>query len=406
MILVAGLVLVLGGAASAVPGVVALGVIVCGLGLVRTIWGAAGSESVSYRRTLSSDRSVCGDEIGLDIRVHNRGPLPLPWVRTVDSLGPGVAVRHRLHPDREPVRGDLANGWTLGPFESVVRHFRIVTDRRGSYRLGPAIVTAGDLLGRTMPLNSIDARAGYIVRPRMVRVAGFDEARDWAGDQRARTGLVEDPSRFAGVRPYRLGDPLRRIHWRASARTETTLSRRYDPSRRRDVVLVLDLRLPVGPGMGPVERDDATEGLLVATMSLARSLHLDGAAVGFATTAFSGELHRTLFISPSATPSGIGLIADVLARLDGIPAISIPRLLGEVSRRVRPGATIVTIGAVDPVPFLPAMRGLARSGFQVAHVAYGAESADLAARARGAGVSARAARLDGTWATSTQLELV
>ena len=405
MLFVGGLVLVLGGAAVGVPGLVALGVIVCGLAIARTIWTAAGSEVVSYRRDLGSDRAVCGDEIDLDIRVRNRGPLPLPWVRTVDWLGHGVAVGHRLHPDREPAKGELAAGWTLGPFETVVRHFRILTDRRGAYELGPVTVSAGDLLGRSMPLAGVEARARYVVRPRMVGVFGFDEARDWDGDRRARHGLAEDPSRYAGVRPYRLGDPLRRIHWRASARSPVPLSRRYDPSRRPDVVLVLDLRLPSGPGFGPAERDETTEGLMVATMSLARSLHGDGTAVGLATTGFSGDPNKTLFLTPSATPGGIGLIGDVLARLDGIPAISMPRLLGEVSRRVVPGTTIVTIGAVDPAPFLPALRGLARSGFLVSHLAYGDGGAALAERARAAGVAARSARLDGPWATSSRLEL-
>ena len=144
---------------------------------------------------------------------------------------------------------------------------------------------------------------------------------------------------------------------------------------------------------------------MVATMSLARSLHGDGTAVGLATTGFSGDPNKTLFLTPSATPGGIGLIGDVLARLDGIPAISMPRLLGEVSRRVVPGTTIVTIGAVDPAPFLPALRGLARSGFLVSHLAYGDGGASLAERARAAGVAARSARLDGPWATSSRLEL-
>jgi uncharacterized protein (DUF58 family) len=405
MLFVAGLVLVLGGAAVGVAGLVALGVIVCGLAAARSIWAAAGSEVVSYRRELGSDRAVCGDEIDLDVRVHNRGPLPLPWVRTLDQLGHGVAVRHRLHPDHEPARGELVSGWTLGPFETVVRHFRILALRRGTYELGPATVSAGDLLGRAMPLAGVETRDAYVVRPRMVGVVGFDEARDWDGDRRARHGLAEDPSRFAGVRPYRPGDQLRRIHWRASARTGSPLTRRYDPSRRPDVVLVLDLRVPTGPGLGPADRDEATEGLMVATMSLARALHAEGTAVGLATNGFSGDPSRTLFLTPSATPGGMGLIGDVLARLDAIPAISMPRLLGEVSRRVAPGTTVVTIGAVDPASFLPALRGLARSGFFIAHVAYGEGSAPLAERARAAGIAARSARLDGPWATSSRLEL-
>jgi hypothetical protein len=39
------------------------------------------------------------------------------------------------------------------------------------------------------------------------------------GEIRLAHRLFEDPTRMAGVRPYQQGDPLNRIHWRATART-------------------------------------------------------------------------------------------------------------------------------------------------------------------------------------------
>jgi uncharacterized protein (DUF58 family) len=398
------LIVVLAGAAAGVPGIAALGVVALGLGLARAAWLRNGSAVVSYRRRLATDRAVCGDEIELDITVHNRGPLPLPWVRSVDWLGRGVAVRRRAHPTAEPDRGELVNGWTLGPFETVVRHFRIATDRRGAYEVGPLTLSAGDLLGRALPSHETHDRVTYVVRPRMVPVHGLADSRDWEGDRRARHGLAEDPSRFAGIRPYRPGDPLRRVHWRASARVGRTLTRRFDPSRRRDVLIALDLRVPHGV-TSEAQRDAATEGLVVATMSIARALHGEGAAVGLAVAGFAVGIRRHLYLPPNATEPGLALIADVLARLDAVPSMAFPLLLGEVARHLQPGTTIVTVGGVDPIEALPAMRRLRRAGFGVIHVAFGEEAPTYVARARAAGIQARLARLDGSWVTSTRLEL-
>jgi len=52
--------------------------------------------------------------------------------------------------------------------------------------------------------------------------------------------LMEDPTRLAGVREYRTGDPLRRIHWKATARTGRLHSRIYEASTLIGANLILD----------------------------------------------------------------------------------------------------------------------------------------------------------------------
>ena len=404
------IVILLGGAVVGVPGVVAVGVVAAGAAAARAVWSRGGSEAIEYTRRLSSDRVVCGDDVGLEIGVRNRSPLPVPWVRTVEILGRGVSIHRPIGARQrgigvgEAIRGELVVGWSLGPFESAVRRFAIRTVRRGVFELGPSAVGSGDLLGRPMPSYEIAGRAQFVVRPRMVGVHGLDDARDWDGDRRARVGLVEDPSRYAGVREYRPGDPLRRIHWRAAARIGRPLTRRYDPSRRQDVLLALDLRAPRGPEVGPAERDEATEAIIVATISLARGLLGEGAAVGLAVAGFAGG-RRILFLPPNATTTGLELMADLLARLDAIPSMAFPVLLEDVARRVPPGTTIVSLGAVDPLEAVPALRSLRRGGFGVLHLAFGRDGAGFAARAVAAGIPARPANLDGPAASCTRLEL-
>src|SRR5436190_802223 len=83
------------GAVAGVPGIAAVGVVLVAIALARSAWRPAGSAVVAYERRLASDRAVCGDEIGLAVTVHNRGPLPLPWVRTLDALGHGVRIHRR-----------------------------------------------------------------------------------------------------------------------------------------------------------------------------------------------------------------------------------------------------------------------------------------------------------------------
>jgi hypothetical protein len=66
---------------------------------------------------------------------------------------------------------------------------------------------------------------------------------------------------------------------------------------------------------------------------------------------------------------------------------------------------IMTLSSRDPQTYLPAMQRLARSGYQVEHVAFGDDAADHAASVRRAGLLASTAALDPDWEGADALVL-
>jgi len=71
-----------------------------------------------------------------------------------------------------------------------------------------------------------------LVYPRIIPLTGYDlTSRRPIGDVLLMHRLFEDPTRISGVRPYELGDPLNRVHWRATARTGVLHSKVHEPSR-------------------------------------------------------------------------------------------------------------------------------------------------------------------------------
>ena len=56
--------------------------------------------------------------------------------------------------------------------------------------------------------------------------------------------MLIDPSRVAGVREYRMGDPLRFVDWRATARSTMILVREFEPSVTPRVAVFLDFKNP------------------------------------------------------------------------------------------------------------------------------------------------------------------
>jgi uncharacterized protein (DUF58 family) len=180
------------------------------------------------------------------------------------------------------------------------------------------------------------------------------------------------PAAYAGVRDYQPGDPLRKLHHRASARVGRPMTKRYDPAREREVLIALDIQSLDGPAWQPTYDDDLVESLCVTVASLARHLRNDGAAVGVAVAGYSGAPRPVAVLAPSEAAEQLPRILDLLARLSPFPSASFDRLLGTVPRGLRPGTEVVVVTARDPGPYLAAMRRLRSIGFGVTLLAIGA----------------------------------
>jgi uncharacterized protein (DUF58 family) len=400
---VAAVVLILIGSFLDVPIVIVLGIVTFILETVRQVWSRYGLRDVTYRRSLATDRTTWGEEIPLDLEVWNRKRLPLAWLRADDEATHGVVVRERELADGEHGAGVLRNAWTLAPFERVTRHFHVTADRRGVFSLGPVELSVGDLFARRAAGAEVSTVQRFIVRPRTVSARELQRPDRWGGVDRARAGLTEDPARFAGVRPYAPGDPLRRIHPRASARIGRPVTKRFEPSRDREVLIALDVQTEHGPSWDLAYTDEDVESLYVVAASIARSLALERTAFGFAAAGYSGAETRFAHVPISTAPGQVERVLDLIARLSSHPSAPFERLLVMVQQIARPGSTVVVVTARDPAPFAARLRRIESRGCRVVVVACGERAAADAARARSAGFAARAVRLDGPWRTAERL---
>lgn len=396
--------LVLLGAFLDVPVALVLGIILLLVEVIHWIWARYGLDEVTYVRRLATDRTSFGHDIPLQIEAWNRKGLPLAWLRADDETSSRVVVRDASQVVDDAGAIALRNTWTLAPFERVVRRMHVGADLRGVYALGPVRLSVGDLFARRAASVIRDDVERFIVRPRTVPTSGLDRPDRWGGDNRARFGLTEDPARFAGVRPYAVGDPRRRIHHRTSARLGRPVTKRFEPSREREILIALDVQLEHGPAWLAADSDpEAVEALIVAAASVARSLAEERASFGIVAAGFTGVESRFAHLPVSAGGGQLERVLDLLARLSAHPSASFERLLDLVRRVARPGTTILVVTARDPSPFGRRLRGLRRAGLDIVVLACGADAAADAARARSIGLAARTLRLDGPWRTAERL---
>ena len=400
---VAAAFLVLLGAFLDVPVALVLGIILLLVEVIHWIWARYGLHEVTYVRRLATDRTSFGHDIPLEVEAWNRKGLPLAWLRADDRTSSRVVVRDALQVVDDTGAIALRNTWTLAPFERVVRRMHIGAERRGVYSLGPVRLSVGDLFARRAASAVRNETARFIVRPRTVPAGGLDRPDRWGGDNRARFGLTEDPARFAGVRPFAFGDPRRRLHHRTSARLGRPVTKRFEPSREREILIALDVQLEHGPAWHAETDPDAVEALIVVAASVARLLAVERASFGIVAAGFSGAESRFAHLPVSAGAGQLERVLDLLARLSSHPSASFERLLDLVRRLARPGTTVLVLTARDPTPFGRRLMGLRRAGLDVVVLACGVEAAADADRARALGLPARSLGLDGPWRTAERL---
>lgn len=386
------------------PIVIVLGLVTLMVELVHALWAWAGLRGVRFARTLAVRRAAFGDEIPMQVEVWNRRRLPIPWLRADDRVSTGVSVRdHELAEGDTPGVDVLRNAWTLRPWERVIRRFHVGADRRGVFRLGPVDLSVGDPFARRAATEARPVIDTFIVWPRTLPTAEIEPPDRWGDLDRARSGLAEDPSRFAGVRPYVAGDPLRRIHARTSARIGRPMTKRFEPSRDRETLIALDVQTVHGPALLAGLGSEEVESLYVVAASLARTLGARRDAFGLMASGYTGAETRIARIAVSSAPGQVQRVLDLLARLSVYASAPFEHLLAIVARTAHPGMTVLVLTAREPRPFVRALRRLEQAGADVVVIACGPNAVATAAHARSLGFTARLASMDGSWRTAERL---
>jgi len=219
-----------------------------------------------------------GDRVHVRLVIRNNGWLPIPWFLLEDLL-PRFALDSRY--PRLKVKGKrLQVGMIRGGGELEIA-YSIECVGRGYFQIGPAIVENGDLFGLYRRFR-IETEPRYLlVYPQVVPLTGYDlTSRRPIGDVTMTHRLFEDPTRIAGVRQYEPGDPISRVHWKATARTGTLHCKLNEPTVLAGATILLDLHRDEYHDRGEPHRSELA---VTTAASLAGALCEIGQQVGFIT---------------------------------------------------------------------------------------------------------------------------
>lgn len=350
------------------------------VGLV-LVWRHYGLRQVRYSRAFSRSRAFPGEEVTLEITVENAKLLPLPWLEVQEEFPTGVAYPEvTLDSSPKPKVGVFRTYFSARPYERVRRRYRVTCNNRGYHRFGPVMVRTGDMFGFATRHETLEVVDYLIVYPRVLPVTAFGlPAKQPFGDEKPIQPLLEDPLRFAGVRPYHPGDMPRRVHWRASARTGDLQSKLYEPTATPTLAIFLDVNTfeHFWEGLDPARLEMA----ISAAASLASYGLEERRQVGLYVNApLAAGAQRTIRLAPSRHPSQLGKILDALALLIPYTGNRIEALIASEARRIPWGATLVVITGYVTSGLEEMLANLYRNGHAITLIAFGGLVPDIPSR--------------------------
>jgi uncharacterized protein (DUF58 family) len=353
-----------------------LGVLTLSLLGAAWIWVRGRRHPIRVERGIHPQRVHVGGEARVDLEVEDLGPGDVPQLLLTDIFDGGRRAARFLVPSLK--RGQRARA-----------AYRVPTARRGRYALGPITCTITDPFGLARKSWATGPADEVTICP---RVHDLRPAPGAPGRLRSASPFAVrfhapavDGEEFLTLREYEVGDDLRRIHWRSTARTGELVVREDEAQWQPRAVVLLDTR--------PSAHDDASfEAAVEAVASVVSRLNRSVLPVEVLTT--DG---RTLGVTSGGGRHGLGseaLIMDQLAVVQPRAPENLAAIARPLRAQVRRGLLVAVMGALgrldaDVVHALGAPNAplvLVRTRPDEAEEG-GVGAPRLAARARAAGVT-------------------
>src|SRR5512136_474350 len=268
-----------------------------------------------------------GEEVRVEIALENRGRGSVSLVEVVDSFGAALADRKAL---LDP-----------GPLRPGRRHrlaYRTACSRLwGVYTVGPLSVSVSDSLGLFSPRRLLPDIRPFDVFPQVHPVGGLERlgARTSFAPSEHTVARAGRSAAYLGVRDFRPGDDVRRVHWPATARYARPMVKEFELDLTPYFTLFLDLGRDHRAGTG---RKSTLEYVVRTAASLVAAAARRGDTVQL-----FGEGREALALPPGRGGLHLAFALDRLIRVRQDGALPLPDLFRREQAAVPPGSTAALV---------------------------------------------------------------
>ncbi|MFM8573634.1 MAG: DUF58 domain-containing protein [Pirellula sp.] len=225
-------------------------------------------EAVEVERFVEAQEVTVGQTVGVGLKISNRSGYWIPWM-LIDER---IAKRYtKLPPVALNLLAATVQLLSFSANKTTLYRYAVQTQRRGYYQLGPTLLETGDLLGLHRSFRIANQPSYITVLPKLKVLEGVEvSSRRPMGELRVEDRVLEDPTLMSGLREYQAGDPMNRVHWKATARTGVLHTRVFQPTCVQGAMLLVDMHESTNPQRHEPVRTDLS---VTAAASIAHWLY-------------------------------------------------------------------------------------------------------------------------------------
>lgn len=332
------------------------------MGLLLTKFGLKG---LLCTRSFSRPAVFEGEEGELVEVVRNDRPMLIPWLRMESSISPYLRLGRQDNVNISEAR-HYSSLFTLMPYQQIRRKHRVTFLRRGEYNLGNAALTAGDLFGLTAVCREQQMDAPVLVYPRLLDSAEFPYPLSlMMNEVISRRHLLTDPFLIRGIRAYQPGDPVRDIHWPATARMGQAQLRLHDDASQSRLLVVLNVQSSESQWserLTDSEQEHIEYAISVAATLCMQALE-NGCSAGFTANMPVGEDTKPVFLPPDSGAETREKLLSAFARLKMVRTLSFTTFLDTLTACT--DLEIIVLSCYDSEEIQLRLRRLRRNGCHV-----------------------------------------
>lgn len=347
------------------------------------------TESVTASRVCDREFAKIGERATIAVKLEHHGRFPITWMLVEDLLEPRSQA---YEPPALGLSGTRIQVMKLSAGEKKQLLYQLDCNRRGYFQIGPLVLETGDMFGLNRRYRVLTEPVFLLIYPKVISIGTYDiSSRRPIGEVVMTHRLFEDPTRISGIRQYQQGDPLARVHWRATARTGELQSKTYEPSTLAGATIVVDFH----EGSFAANHEPMRSELAVtAAASIANALQEMGQQVGLVsngrdavdrveTEGWTGDRRtreeaqrsakrmgtserlRPVVVPTKKSPEQMLSISKALARLEKTDGLRLSELLIETAARIPRDATVLVIVSSINLENAVALGSFARQGYSV-----------------------------------------
>jgi len=275
--------------------------------LYRQLW----CENLEVDVNFKEESVVEGMESELTEIISNRKWLFLPILQVAFETNRNL----RFGQEENVSVSDLCykrDVFSVGGYQKITRTIPFYCSRRGFYEINSV-----DVISRT-PLLTEKLHSSA---KQNTHIYGFpknieDELLDISfqkimGEIQARKNIYEDPFEFRGIREYQSTDPMSKINWKASAKSEDWMVNLYGSTNAQEIHILLDLEEEATG-----KYDDIHEVAIRLAATLSERFIEAGIPAGLVTNAKDIKEDETLRLDAGTGKQQLSNIKRGLSRID------------------------------------------------------------------------------------------